>query len=350
MSLQNGSDAVKIAARWYAKRGLCIYPADGKHPLIRGWNDGAATSDPERAAAYFTEFPDAALGIACGPSGIVVIDVDPRNGGDKSWLALCGDLGLETFDHAPVALTPSGGQHVYFKAPTGTTLRSGAHMLGPGIDVIGAKGGVIAPPSVRAGAPYRWHAPTEFIDQFCPPEMPTQLVDRIRSRQVNRAAKALADRLPTTIEAGARNDTLMRVATKLRWRFALSESELIAALLATNAQRCKPPLSEKEVAMIASSMSTLGASTIDPVMWLDGWLHERLSESELRIVTAYATLADCILGPLTPAAAAIEQRTGISSENYYRIRKRIQDRGAIRVINQGRNRAPVIELLMRTPA
>jgi hypothetical protein len=53
-----------------------------------------ATFDPKQIKAWWEKWPQANIGVATGAkSGIVVIDVDPRNGGGETLEKLQGDLG-----------------------------------------------------------------------------------------------------------------------------------------------------------------------------------------------------------------------------------------------------------------
>ncbi len=86
--------------------------------------------------------PNLNWGIGCGPSNLVVIDIDPKNGGTAAVL-----------DQLPPSFTvrtPSGGWHVYFAGQAAN--RQG---LLPGVDVRGAGGYVVAPGSVLADGGYR---------------------------------------------------------------------------------------------------------------------------------------------------------------------------------------------------
>lgn len=94
-------------ALWYAKKGWKILPVHGiskdgrctcgkshsdpkeigKHPAIGSWNN-EATSDPEAIATWWGENPDYNVGVFCRASGFLVIDIDPRSGGDDSFLKL----------------------------------------------------------------------------------------------------------------------------------------------------------------------------------------------------------------------------------------------------------------------
>jgi hypothetical protein len=139
------------AALWYARHGFAVFPLRplSKIPLIsksaggRGHLDG--TTDIAKIERWWKRYPKANIGIACFLSGIVVIDVDPRNGGDDTLATL-------EREHGPLpptwtVLTPSGGQHYYYRVPDG--FDTDAATLGPGID-LKWRGYVVAPPSVVA--------------------------------------------------------------------------------------------------------------------------------------------------------------------------------------------------------
>jgi len=108
----------------------------------------AATLDPGRLAAMLRKAPGGLLAIRTGTvSGLCVVDIDPRNGGQVD-----RDLMTPT---ATVA-TGGGGWHLYYRHPGGPTLPAlpGA----AGVDVKGDGGYVAAPPSIHPGTgrPYRW--------------------------------------------------------------------------------------------------------------------------------------------------------------------------------------------------
>jgi hypothetical protein len=77
----------------------------GKHLRIKQWEREAAT-DAGRIRAWWSRYADANIGLALGPSRLVAIDVDPRNGGEESYYALRRWLGsYETVR----SLTDEGG-------------------------------------------------------------------------------------------------------------------------------------------------------------------------------------------------------------------------------------------------
>src|SRR4051794_30751043 len=60
----------------------------GKHPRLRAWQVRASV-DPHLLEGWFRRWPHANVGIATGRrSGLVALDVDPRNGGEETLAAL----------------------------------------------------------------------------------------------------------------------------------------------------------------------------------------------------------------------------------------------------------------------
>lgn len=87
-------------------------PTPGKHPRLTGWQEHA-TREPEQIRAWGRRWPHANIGGAAGAkSGRVVLDVDPRHGGDVSLELLEHEHG--SLPETQEALTGSGGRHFYF--------------------------------------------------------------------------------------------------------------------------------------------------------------------------------------------------------------------------------------------
>lgn len=141
------------AADLYVSLGFRVFPLGhgSKLPAIKGGKGFKdATDDPALIDAWARAYPKCNIAIATGePSGIVVIDVDPRNGGFASISKLAGAGSL--FPPCPTAKTGNNGRHMYFRLPEG--LKSSKDRLGPGIDVKSTGGYVVAAPS--------WIAPTD---------------------------------------------------------------------------------------------------------------------------------------------------------------------------------------------
>jgi bifunctional DNA primase/polymerase-like protein len=145
------------AACAYCRAGWSVIPtrATGKAALVRWRIWQRQRPDVDQLRAWFVErYPRANLAVVTGPlSGVVVLDVDPRHGGDLALAELEASHGR--LPRLAVVETPSGGQHVYLAHPGGRVSNS-AGRLGSGLDVRGDAGPALLPPSRRAAGAYRW--------------------------------------------------------------------------------------------------------------------------------------------------------------------------------------------------
>jgi hypothetical protein len=150
-----------VAALTYSKRGWrCVPIIPGKkHPELPAWQDVATTKE-DVLRRWWHLYPNHGVGIVTGvESGIFVLDVDIS--GDKQ-----GDETLADLEHEHGALpdtvevvTGSGGRHLYFRMPAGHVIANDAgRRLGPGLDVRGEGGQVVAPPTLHptSGRRYEW--------------------------------------------------------------------------------------------------------------------------------------------------------------------------------------------------
>lgn len=139
----------------YARRGWRVVPIPPGEKFPRGitaWQTEGST-DEAKITHWWTQAPDHGIGIVTGAtSGLWVLDVDIADGKP-------GDRTLEylTDDHGPLpdtyeVITGSGGRHLYFAWPTDGQIvtNSASGRLGPGLDVRGEGGFVVAPPSLHA--------------------------------------------------------------------------------------------------------------------------------------------------------------------------------------------------------
>lgn len=155
------------AALVYAHRGWAVFPCHGpasnparctcglagcaspaKHPRVAGGLK-AATTDAGEIERWWSRWPNANVAIRTGEvSGLVVLDVDPDHGGEASLARLVEAHGALPAGRA--VRTGSGGRHLYFRHPGGAVRNDAGRRLGPGLDVRGDGGYVIAPPSRHA--------------------------------------------------------------------------------------------------------------------------------------------------------------------------------------------------------
>jgi Bifunctional DNA primase/polymerase, N-terminal len=132
--------------------GVSTCTRPGKHPRTRnGVHD--ATTDPSIIRKWFADWPDANIGVAAGTrSGLLVVDVDPRNGGVRTLRALEAKYG--SLRGTLTAQTGGGGRHFVFKHPS---FKISRHTLGAGIDVLSDNQYFVAPPSRhQSGHRYTW--------------------------------------------------------------------------------------------------------------------------------------------------------------------------------------------------
>jgi hypothetical protein len=160
-----------------------VFPCEpgGKVPLTySGFWD--ATTDARRIKAWWGRWPHANVGVPTGErSGLLVLDVDPRDRGPESLTALERTNG--PLPETAKARTGGGGVHVFFRCPAGKAVRNSAGRLGPGLDVRGEGGYVVVPPS-RTQSAYEWlDRPT--------PAAPTWLLECLRGKPSPSGEEAL---------------------------------------------------------------------------------------------------------------------------------------------------------------
>ncbi len=237
----------------------------GKHPRTPcGLLD--ATTDPAVIRRWWTQWPEANIGIETEGAGLVVVDVDPDHGGEQSWNRLLRDHGPAL--HATLRVRTGTGMHLYFRAPD-EPIRSGVGILGPGLDIRAAGGYVVAPPSRHvSGAAYRVETPAG--------EAPAPLPSALRRRLAGSRSASMSapDVVPgrarpdaeDTIPEGQRNAALFRLGGKLR-RDGLGEEAILAALSAENARRCRPPLGASEIRAIARGLARYPSGEEQDLPW-----------------------------------------------------------------------------------
>lgn len=231
---------VAAATLDYAAQGFPVFPcrettdkaAGAKAPYLRGpsapgLHDGGhwlASADPRQVEDWWRRWPRALIGLPTGlRSSSVVIDLDPRETPVRDMAfalraLLGGDLrgpDPETgeFVMPGMAITQSGGLHLYYGYPDPATLEACGcgkvenranlfrafldHAEAPPalahIDVRAEGGYVVAPPSIMAnGARYVWHRKPAVAGpgRFRLPALPQILLEIISGRRRPRGAIA----------------------------------------------------------------------------------------------------------------------------------------------------------------
>lgn len=102
----------------------------GKHPRVGAWQRSPHWSE-EQLGNMLEYTIKTGFGVCLDDH--LVIDIDPRNGGNESYALLCSHLGYDPKDKARfVVYTGGGGWHIYFTRPSGSFV---SHLPAyPGID------------------------------------------------------------------------------------------------------------------------------------------------------------------------------------------------------------------------
>ncbi len=103
----------------YAARGFEVFPVSpaDKAPLTaNGFND--ATGDPARIGAWWRQNPDALIGCRV-PVDVVILDIDPRHGGDATWRELEASYGPVPVGRMHRSGRGDDGAHIWFIRPDG---------------------------------------------------------------------------------------------------------------------------------------------------------------------------------------------------------------------------------------
>ncbi|MFJ2017139.1 bifunctional DNA primase/polymerase [Streptomyces nodosus] len=240
--------ALLSAALDAAARGWHVFPLrpGTKRPALHGekactrtgpcasghrkWEQ-RATTDPDRIRAAWSWTPFN-VGIATGPSGLLVVDLDtPEHKGSSdapdgaaTFGALCERAG-----HAvPTTYrtrTASGGQHLYFTAPSGVRLTNTAGTVADSVDTRAWGGYVVAAGSITPAGPYEALCGSVAVPLpgwlhtiLKPAPKPAQAPSVAVAGQSRRYADvALASEAQNvaTAQVGAREATLFRAARAL---------------------------------------------------------------------------------------------------------------------------------------
>jgi hypothetical protein len=171
-----------------AELGWHVFPVipGGKRPAIKNW-ENHATTDPDAICRFWNTHPTYSVGIATGPSNLVVVDLDVAKPGQVApdgfnmlgvsegadVLAVLAQRAHATIPATYTVRTPSGGTHLYYRAPSGVQLRNTAGTLGWLIDTRAHGGYVVASGSVLPTGAY------ELVDDSEPAFLPTWMVQAL---------------------------------------------------------------------------------------------------------------------------------------------------------------------------
>jgi hypothetical protein len=267
--MTNAADALDMAAAaiGYARLGLRVFPcwpalvyayglicgcgkractSPAKHPIGRLVPNGVldATSDEAQVAHFWAGRPDANIGMATGD--LVVIDIDPRHGGDIGTLQA-----REPLPPTWRAATGGGGQHLFFS--TTQSLRNTAGKLGTGIDTRGVGGYVVLAPSRHInGMRYVWELGP---GQSPLAQLPDWIIEALtKTASSPRGRTDWRSLVTSEIPQGQRNDAIAKLCGHLL-RHRIDPKVVLNLMLDFNTLHCCPPLPVHEVVAVVESIA-----------------------------------------------------------------------------------------------
>lgn len=163
--------AHQVDGAWRCACGNEACENQGKHPISaaapRGQN--SATTDETTIGRWWSQYPQANIGVVLASSNLVAIDIDPRNG---------GHITIEEVEarHGPLRsevtqLTGGGGEHRVFCVPAGQQIQVPG-TLGAGIDVKHNGYIVVEPSRHVSGQQYVWEASSDPLEGAVPSPLP----------------------------------------------------------------------------------------------------------------------------------------------------------------------------------
>jgi Bifunctional DNA primase/polymerase, N-terminal/Primase C terminal 1 (PriCT-1) len=234
----------------------CRTPAKHPHGLLAPDGLLSATTEAGIIKHWFGyRAPAANLGVRTDL--LVVLDADPRHGGDETLAAL---EHANPFPKTWRVLTGGGGEHVIFKCPANIIIGSSNAtgpaanpVLGAGIDVRAQGGYIVAPPSRHiSGRSYTWsvdHHPADIPLA----EAPAWLIERL-AVTAQAASNGHDPQEWAAAKAGMiseyRDMAIASVAGKLLRAISLDPRFVATLIHDWNECHCQPPLPEDEVAAI----------------------------------------------------------------------------------------------------
>lgn len=228
----------------HSRRGWSVIPVGkDKKPKVK-WSQYQKEPPTEaRLKEWHQKWPKANWAVITGAvSGVVVVDIDPRHGGDKSVKELEAKHGA--LPQTVQVLSGGGGWHFYFRHP-GFPVKN--LTITPGVEIKGDVANITLPPSIHQnGNPYRWKNHPQKTPIAPMPEWLLGLTQGESSGAVSSSGTG-------EIIEGSRNQTLAKFAGFLR-RQGFDEQKMLPVLQSINENACVPPLGDQEVTTIAKSV------------------------------------------------------------------------------------------------
>jgi hypothetical protein len=248
---------LKVALH-YAKKGIHVFPLqeNSKVPLPGFHWTREATTDERQIKAWWGKNPNWNIGVAAEPSGLVIVDLDDKNGktGSKEFATLRGE---NPIPDTLTVKTPSGGTHHYF---IGDPVKSGTDRLAEGVDIKSGGGYVVGIGSEIDGKAYEvtnkaelaivpdWLTPHLKPHRPKDPEAKKAIGELDNPSAIKAAVKHL-EREPGAVSGAGGNHHTFKVACRIL-DFGLSMGVAEKLLEEHWNERCSPPWRPDELTTI----------------------------------------------------------------------------------------------------
>lgn len=246
----------------YASRGWSVIPLAPKNKtcILNTWKPYQETiATEEEIRAWWKINPNANVAIVTGKvSGIFALDID-------------GEEGKAAISGRPMPVTPATrtgkGFHYIYKLPKDIEIRNSARKIGPGLDIRGEGGYIVAPPSIHSsGSTYEW------LVQDYPAEAPEWLLKAILGGGEDESTPKSSGWVIQALKgvpAGQRDQTFVQLTG--HWtRLGVPIEEQIELLKMQN-ERNVPPEPEKDfealVKRIYANHKDKNKVTVVPQEW-----------------------------------------------------------------------------------
>ena len=256
----------------HAAEGRKIFPirqGTKNKPLVR-WGRGGpkerATDDLETINVWWTRWPHANIGIATGPSNLLVLDLDVKDGRNGEEALAMLDLLYDSLPPTRQVRTQSGGRHLIYRTRVlvKNAVDFNSRMIGSGIDVRSDGGMVVAAGSETEKGRYEWinpetpiaKAPEWLVELSLSEEgrgakesgrvnknsatQPLTPIVPLEDDQAIARAISFLEAQPPAVEDGTGENHTYRTACEVK-DYGISESKCLELLLKHWNDRCDPP-------------------------------------------------------------------------------------------------------------
>ena len=251
----------------HAADGFFVFPLklNTKVPEFTGWQD-AATRNQIQIEKWWRQNPDSNIGVYTGKFGdddaLLVADVDVKEGKNGHHTLLGLELEGKELPRTRTNGTANGGQHIILSVEA--SVRQGANVLGPGLDIRSRGGYIVAPGSTIDGKAYRTlndapiaPAPQWLIDACGSGERTAQRIGHtlltpavpINHDAANaRALWYLEHEAPLAIEGQGGDQTTFAVAARVK-ELGVLQAPAVSLMADAWNDRCSPPWSREDLAV-----------------------------------------------------------------------------------------------------